>query len=101
MQRNNTFRAVRTIWMSVQMKLKAAGQIGRLAGHIASERVRRPKPTLLAEIPPSVDALTTEWLTAALCRNVPGAWVTDFTTGAGSDGSTSRRAMRIGYNDVG
>jgi aminoglycoside phosphotransferase (APT) family kinase protein len=87
--------------MSVQMKLKVAGQLGRLAGHIASERLRRPKPTLLAEIPPSVEALTTEWLTAALCCNVPGAWVIDFTTGPGSDGSTSRRALRIAYNDVG
>jgi Phosphotransferase enzyme family len=83
------------------MKVKVAGQLGRLAAHTVNDRVRRPKPTLLAEIPPSVDALTAEWLTAALCRGAPGAWVTDFSTGSGSDGSTARRALRIAYNDVG
>jgi aminoglycoside phosphotransferase (APT) family kinase protein len=83
------------------MKLKVAGQLGRLAGHVVNERVRRPKPTVLAQIPPSVEALTTEWLTAALCRDVPGAWVTEFSVGSGSDGSTSRRALQIAYNDMG
>ncbi len=86
---------------SLRQKLKVAGQLGRIGAHIVNERLRRPRPTTLAEIPPSVDALTPEWLTAALCRAHPGAWVTAVSTASGSDGSTSRRLLTIDYNDVG
>src|SRR5262245_63070918 len=82
-------------------KVKVATQLARIGAHIVNERIRRPRPTTLAEIPPSVDALTPEWLTAALCKGHPGAWVTSVSTGSGSDGSTSRRALRVDYNDVG
>ena len=86
---------------AVGKKLKVAGQLARIGAHVVEERMRRPRPTSLAEIPPSVDALTTEWLTAALCKGHPGAWVTDVRPGSGSDGSTSRRALNVRYNDVG
>jgi aminoglycoside phosphotransferase (APT) family kinase protein len=86
---------------AVGKKLKVAGQLARIGAHVVNERIRRPRPTALAEVPPSVDALTPEWLTAALCKGHPGAWVTSMSTGSGSDGSTSRRALRIDYNDVG
>ncbi len=86
---------------SLVQKLTVAGQLGRIGTHIVNERLRRPKPTTLAEIPPSVDALTPEWLTAALCRGCPGSWVTAVSTASGSDGSTTRRVLAIGYNDVG
>lgn len=85
----------------VAKKLHVAGQLGRIGGHVLLERVRRPKPTSLAEVPPSVDSLTPEWLTAALCKDHPGAKVVSVSTGSGSDGSTSRRALRIAYNDIG
>ncbi len=86
---------------SFTQKLSVAGQLGRIGAHAVNERLRRPKPTTLAEIPPSVDALTPEWLTAALCREHPGAWVTAVSTASGSDGSTTRRVLSIDYNDVG
>jgi Phosphotransferase enzyme family len=82
-------------------KLKVAGLLARMGAHIVDERVRRPRPTSLAEVPPSVQALTPEWLTAALCRAHPNARVTGVSTGLGSDGSTSRRALRLSYNDAG
>ncbi|NMO91577.1 aminoglycoside phosphotransferase family protein [Actinomycetospora sp. TBRC 11914] len=82
-------------------KLAVAAQLGRIGGHVLGERIRRPRPTTLAEIPPSIEALTPEWLTAALCRDQPGAWVTDVAGTGGSDGSTTRRVLRVGYNDVG
>lgn len=86
---------------AITKKLKVAGQLSRFGVHIVNERIRRPRPTSLAEVPPSVDALTPEWLTAALCKGHPGAWVTDVCAGSGSDGSTSRRALRVRYNNVG
>ncbi len=52
-------------------------------------------------MPPSVDALTLEWLTAALCPPVPGAAVTDFELSEGSDGTSSRRPLRVAYNEAG
>lgn len=82
-------------------KLKVARQLGRIGAHVVNERVRRPRPTSLAEIPPAVEALTPEWLTAALCRGHPGAWVTGWRADSGSDGSTTRRTLKIDYNDVG
>ncbi|EHB55509.1 aminoglycoside phosphotransferase [Mycolicibacterium rhodesiae JS60] len=85
----------------IATKLKTASQVGRIGAHVLYEQIRRPKPTSLAEIPPSVEALTPEWLTAALCKGHPGAWVTGVSTTSGSDGSTTRRVLRIDYNDVG
>ena len=82
-------------------KLQVAGLLARMGAHIIDERVRRPRPTSLAEVPPSVESLTPEWLTAALCKGHPHARVTDVLTGSGSDGSTSRRALDISYNDAG
>lgn len=76
-------------------------QIGSLAGHVLKERVRPVRPTDLSDVPASPDLLTEEYLTAALCAGVPGAEVTGFTVGGGSDGSTSRAALTVTYNNAG
>jgi len=57
--------------------------------------------TGLHDVPPSAAGLTTEWLTAALCRDAPGAAVTGFDVVGGSDGTSSRRALRVSYNASG
>ncbi|MFI6367688.1 hypothetical protein ACIBG0_33620 [Nocardia sp. NPDC050630] len=36
-----------------------------------------------------------------LCGDAPGAWVTDVVVTGGDDGTSSRRALRVSYNDVG
>ncbi|HTK65503.1 MAG TPA: aminoglycoside phosphotransferase family protein [Pseudonocardia sp.] len=82
-------------------KLNMVRQIGSLAGHVLAEKVRPHRPTDLSQVPASPDHLTTEYLTAALCARVPGAQVTGFTIGGGSDGSTSRAALTVTYNDAG
>ncbi|WP_216893168.1 aminoglycoside phosphotransferase family protein [Nocardia alni] len=53
------------------------------------------------EIPPTYDALTTEWLTAVLCRNTPRAAVTGFDLGPRDDGSSNRRRVTVTYNEAG
>jgi len=55
----------------------------------------------LDRVPPAAEALTAEWLTAALCREVPGAAVVDVEVFGGSDGTSSRRAVRVVYNQAG
>jgi hypothetical protein len=54
-----------------------------------------------AQTPPNVDAITPQWLTAVLGADVPGAEVTSFDVVGGSDGTSSRRALRVHWNAAG
>jgi len=87
--------------MDVIAKARLGAQIATLGGHVLWERIRRPIPTTLAEIPPSTAELTPEWLTAALCAGHPDAQVTGLTLGERSDGSTSREVLFLEYNQAG
>jgi len=71
------------------------------AGHVALERRRKSVATMLHEIPSGPSALTKEWLTAALCRQNPGARVTGFDVAGGSAGTTSRELLEIHHNEAG
>jgi hypothetical protein len=82
--------------------VRLVGGVCSVAAHVAWERARRsPRRTELDTVPASAEQLTPEWLTAALCRTVPGARVTDLALGGGSDGSSARRSVTVAYNDVG
>ena len=82
-------------------KLDALAMALRFSGHIAWEKLSRPRPRDLSGIPPSVDAITPQWLTAALCGDHVGARVERFDVGRGSKGTTSRAALTLHYNDAG
>jgi len=82
---------------NAQLPLLAA----RVAINVARERIAPVRLTSLDDVPPSADALTTDWLTKALCRDAPSAAVVDFEVVGGSDGTSSRRALRVGYNAAG
>jgi thiamine kinase-like enzyme len=82
-------------------QLELAGLAGRVGYQIAKEKVLRPRPLTLRDVPPGVNALTPEWLTIALCDGVPGAEVLAYEFGPLNDGTSSRRTMRVTYNDVG
>ncbi|GAA0615605.1 phosphotransferase [Sporichthya brevicatena] len=79
--------------------------LARQATTVAASKVRerwRPQPAReLTDVPGSAQDLTTDWLTAVLCRDVPGAQVTEFATPGGSSGTSERVALRLRYNDVG
>lgn len=47
------------------------------------------------------DASDPDWLTSILCRYVPGACVTSLTVSGASTGTTTRRALRLTYNQPG
>jgi hypothetical protein len=87
--------------MSIGQKLALAARVAVIGGHVLGEKVTRRRPTHLAEVPGSPEALTPEWLTAALFRNRPGARVTGVRMGDRSDGSTSRQVLLLEYNDAG
>ena len=82
-------------------RLELAALTGRIAFHVAKEKITNPRPTSLREVPPSTDHLTDEWLTQALCDGHPGARVTGHELGPKNDGTSSRRTLRVHYNDAG
>jgi hypothetical protein len=82
-------------------KLYLAGKSALVGALAAAERVRPPRPTRRDEVPASGAQLTREWLSDALCRDVPGAEVTGFQRSGGSSGTSERVGLRIEYNGVG
>lgn len=82
-------------------RIELAGLTGRIAFHIAKERVTNPRPTSLQQVPPTTDHLTEEWLSLALCDGTPGARVTRYELGPRNDGTSARRPLRVIYNDAG
>src|SRR5947209_2776345 len=76
-------------------------KIGRVGFHVLSERVRPAPLRTLADVPRTPDDVTPEWLTACLCREHPGAVVTDIENLGGSSGTSTRRRLRVGYNEAG
>jgi len=87
--------------MNALSKLKVAGQVAVIGAHVCRERVVRSNYQTLSQIPPSTDALTCEWLTAALFPSHPESAVTSLRLGDRSDGSTSRQVLFLEYNQAG
>ena len=82
-------------------RLVRAALSGRIAYHVAKERITNPRPATLRDVPPTPEHLTDEWLTLALCPGIPGAKVLDHELGPRSDGTSSRRTLRVGFDDAG
>ena len=82
-------------------RLELVALTGRIAYHVAKERVTNPRPTTLRQVPPSPQHLTTEWLTLALCDGTSGARVRSFRLSGRDDGTSSRQRLTITYNDAG
>jgi hypothetical protein len=74
---------------------------GRVLGNHLREKVRPVRVHEAAQTPPNVAAITPQWLTAVLGADVPGAEVTSFDVVGGSDGTSSRRALRVHWNAAG
>jgi thiamine kinase-like enzyme len=85
----------------MRARLARAALASRVAYHVAGERWTNPRPRTLREVPPTPEHLTDEWLTLALCRGVPGAKVLGHELGPRSDGTSSRRTLRVEFDDAG
>jgi len=88
--------------MTVREVASIAAMVGQVAAMVARERfgpaVRLDGP---GAVPPNAEAITPIWLSAVLCQDVPGAAVTSIAVTGGSDGTSSRRALRVAYNAEG
>ncbi|MFE5706097.1 phosphotransferase [Rhodococcus koreensis] len=69
----------------------------RVAALFLRDIVTRPRPVSLAEVPPSVDAITPEWLTEALLSNGPGR-VTEVRAEHLSSGTSVRSLLHVTYS---
>lgn len=86
---------------SIAAVTEIGSAVARTSAAIVYERIVRPRPTTLDQVPPSADALTSEWLTAALCSETPGARVEHFTLGPKDNGTSARRTLEVDYNVTG
>ena len=86
---------------SIAAVAEIGSAVARTSAAIVYEKIARPRPTTLDQVPPSPAALTAEWLTAALCSAVPGARVERFTLGPKNDGTSARRTIDVVYNAAG
>lgn len=87
--------------MTLAAKVRLASSIAGIGAHVIWERVAGPTAIRSDEIPRSIETVTRAWLSKALCSEHPGAEVLGFQITGGSDGSTSRRALTVQYNDIG
>jgi thiamine kinase-like enzyme len=86
---------------SIAAVTEIGSAVARTSAAIVYEKIVRPRPTTLDQVPPSPEALTSEWLTAALCSGTSGARVERFTLGPKDNGTSARRTLEVVYNAAG
>lgn len=82
-------------------KLWLAGRAATVGAHVVAEKIRSVPPRRATDVPRNGVSLTPEWLTAVLCRDVPGAAVVSWHSPGGSSGTSERAALRVDYNAAG
>ncbi len=73
----------------------------KIGCRVIYEKLARPKVYTTDQVPGTPYAITTQWLTAALCSKVPGAEVAHFEVLLVSAGTHERHKLQVTYNDVG
>ena len=76
-------------------------KLTRIKAAFAREQISKPMARDAADIPVSYEAITPEWLTAILCRDVAGAAVTAFRLDVPDSGTSNRRRIFLEYNATG
>ena len=77
------------------------GSRARLSAHTLRDHFLNPICLTPQDVPWRAEALTPEWLTAILCKDVPEARVIGLTVEAASSGSSVRRRIHVRYNASG
>lgn len=73
----------------------------QIQSYYDEEQKNKPVPIEETDLPYCYEAITPEWLTKVLCKNVPGARVESLQLGPKDTGSSNRRKISITYNDTG
>ena len=72
----------------------------QLAAHALWDQLVRPSATLASDVPWCAEAITPDWITAALAQG-RSAQAERITITGGDSGSSVRRAISIDWNDAG
>jgi len=80
-------------------KARAFGRCCSVGGHVLREILAPSKAVQAADVPRSHLEITPAWLTAVLCKGIPGAQVLDFQASGGSVGTSTRQGLRLVVND--
>lgn len=74
---------------------------GRMAVHTIWDHLTRPIARTIDDVPWCADAISPEWMTTVMCRDVPGAQTMSVEVRGGDQGSSVRRQLKVAYNDEG
>jgi hypothetical protein len=88
--------------MPIRDSIATVTTVGQIASSIVHDRLW--PPTISNDprvIPTSAEAITPDWLSAVLCARTPYARVMNVHVSGGDDGTSSRRALDVVYNDAG
>ncbi len=84
--------------MQTSITLRTRARIG---AHVVWDLLARPKALTAQDVPWGVGALTAQWLTAVLGRDIAHAQVESFELGTGDAGSSVRRQLHVTWNAAG
>lgn len=76
-------------------------QVARIASHVLYEKIFRPRPFSESDVPGSVESVTPQWLTAVMCRDVPGAEVIGCQFPKAHSATSVHQRIQIQYNTAG
>jgi hypothetical protein len=74
---------------------------GRMAVNTIWDYLTRPIARNVDDVPWCAEAISPEWITAVVCRGVPGARAVSVEVCGGDQGSSVRRRLKVAYNDEG
>jgi thiamine kinase-like enzyme len=74
---------------------------GRMAVHTIWDYLTRPIAKTIDDVPWCAEAISSDWLTAVLCRGIQDARVTSVEICGGDQGSSVRRNLKAAYNEEG
>lgn len=86
--------------MTWEERKELFASIAKIGVHVAGEHLFPRKATRADDVPRSWQCITSEWLTAVLCRDIPGGKVLAFEATGGSIGTSSRQGLKLTLNDT-
>ncbi len=83
-----------------QDKLRIAERLVTVGACYQWEKLTKARAIKASDVPGSTYAITPEWLTAVLCKDIPGGEVLECSVVGGSSGTSERRGMALVVNDA-
>jgi hypothetical protein len=80
-------------------KAEIFGRVASVGLHVLGEYLYPRKAWAEGDVPRSYREITPEWLSAVLCKNIPGAKVLAVEATGGSMGTSSRQGLLLTLND--